>query len=55
MKELKDSNDRKRTRAPRGDPEGNLPHLMAWHATKLTKVQCQGPFVLTKSISISSA
>jgi hypothetical protein len=30
-------------------------HLIAWHETKLAKVQCQRPLVLTKSVSASAA
>jgi hypothetical protein len=31
------------------------PHLIAWHETKLAKVQCQRPLVLTKCVSTSAA
>jgi hypothetical protein len=31
------------------------PHLIAWHETKLAKVQCQHPLVLIKSVSTSVA
>jgi hypothetical protein len=31
------------------------PHLIAWHETKLAKVQCQRPPFLTKIVSTSAA
>jgi hypothetical protein len=31
------------------------PHIIAWHETKLAKVHCQHPLVLTGSISTSTA